>query len=161
MKNRSIMDAIDWLEEKFLVYTFFATIALISAQIFMRAALNSSLVWSEELARYLFIWQCWVGVSFAERKTGQIKIEFLREVLSPEKKRWLDIVAITITMGTAILLIIFGLDLCSNFMRSGIKSASLRIPMYLIYASMPVGCLLHTIRNARKLIGLFQLREVS
>ncbi|MDL2227095.1 TRAP transporter small permease [Deltaproteobacteria bacterium OttesenSCG-928-M10] len=159
MAKRGIMFYVDWVEEKFLVYTFFLTIILISAQIFMRVVINSSLAWSEELSRYLFIWQCWLGVSFAERKAGQIQIVFLKEVISDAKKRYVDIFATIVTMGTAIALIYLGVELCLKIMGGNVKSTAMRIPLYWIYASMPISCFLFTVRSAFKLNRLVREKE--
>lgn len=159
MEKKGIMFFVDLVEEKFLVYTFFLTIVLISVQIFMRVVVNSSLAWSEELSRYLFIWQCWLGVSFAERKTGQIEIAFLKEVVSAAKKRKIEIFATVVTMGTAIVLIVLGLELCQKIMSGNVKSTAMRIPMSIIYASMPVGCFMFSVRSSIKLNRLIRQKE--
>lgn len=50
-------------------------------QIFFRYILNSPLVWTEELCRYLFIWICFLGWTIALRRGTHIHISFLLEWL--------------------------------------------------------------------------------
>ena len=45
------------LEEILLVFGTMVMILLIFYQVVMRRCFNSSIAWSEELARYIFIWQ--------------------------------------------------------------------------------------------------------
>ena len=47
------------LEEILLVFGTMVMILLIFYQVVMRRCFNSSIAWSEELARYIFIWQGW------------------------------------------------------------------------------------------------------
>jgi TRAP-type C4-dicarboxylate transport system permease small subunit len=50
-------------------------------QIFFRYVLNSPLVWTEELCRYLFIWTCFLGWTIALRQKSHIRINFFIERL--------------------------------------------------------------------------------
>lgn len=49
------------LEAHLLVISLAFTTLLIFVQVVMRYVFNNSLSWSEELARYVFIWQIWLG----------------------------------------------------------------------------------------------------
>ena len=53
------------LEEYFLVISMIAMVVIIFLQVVMRYVFNNSLTWSEEIARYIFLWQIWIGVSYA------------------------------------------------------------------------------------------------
>jgi TRAP-type C4-dicarboxylate transport system permease small subunit len=50
-------------------------------QIFFRYVLNSPLVWTEELCRYLFIWTCFLGWTIALRQKSHIRISYFIELL--------------------------------------------------------------------------------
>ena len=52
------------LEEILLVFGTMVMILLIFYQVVMRRCFNSSIAWSEELARYIFIWQVWLAVPY-------------------------------------------------------------------------------------------------
>jgi TRAP-type C4-dicarboxylate transport system permease small subunit len=46
---------------------------ILTYQVVLRFIFNSSNAWSEELARYLFIWFIFIGASYAAQKTAHIK----------------------------------------------------------------------------------------
>ena len=69
------MKIIRWLDQHVeeLLLTIFSSVmvAVIFVQVVMRQ-LNSSLSWSEELARFCFIWLIYLGISYGGEKTGDI-----------------------------------------------------------------------------------------
>lgn len=85
---------LSWLDKKFeslaLMLTMSAMTGLIFLQVIMRYIFESSLVWSEELVRWLFIWTIWIGVAYA-CKTGQhIRITIFADLLSEGSNRRLQ-----------------------------------------------------------------------
>ena len=54
----------DNLEKMLCTITLALMSAIIVLQVFFRYVLNNSLAWSEELARYLFIWTIYIGISY-------------------------------------------------------------------------------------------------
>jgi TRAP-type C4-dicarboxylate transport system permease small subunit len=79
--QRSGIERIDaFLEggEAFLVKILLGCqVAIIFSEIVFRYVLDSSLIWSEELARYLLVWVAMLGCSIALRKKGHFGIELL------------------------------------------------------------------------------------
>ena len=53
------------------------TVAVTLLQVVFRYVLGSSLSWSEELARYLFIWVIFLGVASAARRGQHMAVEAL------------------------------------------------------------------------------------
>jgi TRAP-type C4-dicarboxylate transport system permease small subunit len=51
------------------------------AQVILRYAFNSPLTWSEELARYLFIWCAFLGWIIASRRGSHLAMTFVTERL--------------------------------------------------------------------------------
>ena len=51
------------------------------AQVILRYAFNSPLTWSEELARYLFIWCAFLGWIIASRRGSHLAMTFVAERL--------------------------------------------------------------------------------
>ena len=78
---------IRWREmgiEDYLVFLIFWVLALvIFVQFFTRYALNDSLSWTEEIARYLLIAVAFVGSIMAVRKNSHIMVEFLFRFVPP------------------------------------------------------------------------------
>ena len=65
----------DKLEEYFLVFCLGFMVLLVFVQVVMRYIFQNSLSWSEELARYLFLWLSWIGASYAVRDAKRAQIE--------------------------------------------------------------------------------------
>ena len=65
----------DSLEETLMVITLILMTVIMGIQVFSRYALGASLTWSEELTRYLFVWEGFLSVSYCTKKCISIKIE--------------------------------------------------------------------------------------
>jgi len=130
------------------------TLVLIFVQVFCRTVLNSSLSWSEELARYIFVWQSWLGLSLAERDNSHIRIEIVKNFLSPRAKKILEYIVMILTFGTAIFLMLYGFKVVGFFMGTGATSPANKIPMWLLYLSLPVSCAVYCIRLIARFIGI-------
>ncbi|MDR7482638.1 MAG: TRAP transporter small permease [Armatimonadota bacterium] len=59
------------------VACFAAIFAVVLVQIVFRYVLKAPLVWTEEAARYLYIWTCYLGGAMAYRRGQHIVIEVL------------------------------------------------------------------------------------
>lgn len=156
---KKLMKVIDTVEEKFMVYSFLFTVALVFIQVCMRAFVNDSLPWSEELARYLFIWQCWVGVSFAQRSEKHIRIEILPSKLSEKGRARLDVLQMVITLMIVVFLIVYGVIMVQFLIGAGTRSSALQMPMYLVYIAMPLSCAVYGIRLIGKLVNMAKGKE--
>ena len=56
------------LEEIFLVVLMVAAVVIVAIQIVSRKITETPVPWSEEIARYLFLWLTWVGAAFATKE---------------------------------------------------------------------------------------------
>ncbi len=145
------------IEDIFLGVGFILIIAVAFLQVIMRVVVNDSLSWSEELVRYVYIWLCWVGVSLAERRNEHIKLTFITERFSVRVQKVIDICVSVILIVLSCWLIYQGITLVLSLQQTGAASVALKIPMHLVYLSMPVGMLLFGIRVVMKLVH--QLRD--
>ncbi|WZL72522.1 TRAP transporter small permease [Clostridiaceae bacterium 35-E11] len=138
---KKILGYYDKLEEYLLVSSLVVTVCLIFAQVVMRYVFNSSLSWSEELARYIFIWQIWLGASLGIRERKHIRVELIYGFFKNKvQQHVIDILATIIWIGFCIFLAVGGTQLTLDLIQKGSVSSAMRIPMYLIYVSLPVSC---------------------
>ncbi|RSL33959.1 TRAP transporter small permease [Salibacterium salarium] len=138
-------------EELLLVLFSFVMVAVIAMQVFMRFVLGNSLSWSEELARYCFIWLVYIGISYGVKKQRHIKVDVLLILLKERGKMILGIIANLFFLGFAIFVIIVGFELVEQQMGYGQTSPSMKVPMYIVYAATPVGMSLTSIRIIQQL----------
>ncbi len=74
-------------EDSIVFVIFWALAGVVFLQFFSRYVLNSSIGWTEEIARYLLIAVTFVGSAMAVRKRSHIAVEFIRRYFS-ENGRW-------------------------------------------------------------------------
>ena len=149
------------LFEKLLVFSFVFSLILVFAQVVMRYLFNFSLSWSEELARYVFVWQSWLGFSYLLKENGHIRVILVRDFLSPRLKIVFDIVAWSFSLAMVVFLTVDGFRFLGLLIDRGQISPALRIPIGYAYAAVPFSCLLGSliiiviiIQNFSSLFGM-------
>lgn len=156
MKLLKLLDK--YIEEIFLVPLFSVMVISISAQVFMRKFLNSSLSWSEELARYCFIWLVFIGISYAAKHQKHIKVKLL-----PEKrlKHILPFISTGVFLVFSVIVIIYGSNIVEKLFDSGQITPALTIPIGFVYLAAPVGMVLTMIRLIQNLYQEIQILRKS
>jgi TRAP-type C4-dicarboxylate transport system permease small subunit len=109
-------------------------------QIVARFILMVSIPWTDELARYLMIWASFVGLGVAYRKRELICVAFFREKLSQHLLKVTLLISDLLCSVFATVIVIYGVILC--FQNVAQVSPSMRISLGIIYAVVPLGCLL-------------------
>ena len=149
MKVLHLID--EYLEEYFLVTTLVVMVVVIFLQVVMRYVFQNSLSWSEELARYLFLWQVWVGASYATKKSRHLRVEILRDALPSLGQKILETLATLIWLAFAVLVVYLSYGITTKVMASSQITPALHLPMFIPYASVPVGMALMVFRVLQKL----------
>lgn len=118
---------------------FFITFcACVLIQIIARNLLPSAPSWTEEAARYTFIYMCAFGCGIAMLKDEFVYVEFLRDKLEEKGLHKLNTVirfVITIAMLVLSLFILFKAEPSFVFMKFRMVSTAMQIPMQYIYFS--------------------------
>jgi TRAP-type C4-dicarboxylate transport system permease small subunit len=109
-------------------------------QVVYRKVLEGSIPWSEELARYLFVWMVWLGASLGVYYKTHFGIDLLVKKLPVFSKRFVN--AIVIIAGVLFLTIAISKGFSLAIDNWYQKSPAMRIPMTIPYLSVPVGCFL-------------------
>ena len=133
-------------EEIFLVILLLIMVVVIFLQVVMRYAFNNSLSWSEELARILFIWVSWVGISFGQKRAEHIKITLVTDAVKGKAKEIVLLVADLCTLGILVVLLVKGIQITDKIYTMASITPALSVPKWLVYASVPVSCLLMAVR---------------
>jgi len=134
------------LEEYMVITLLILMVILTFSQVVMRYIFQNSLAWSEELARYLFVWLVWIGASYAAKESKHLKIEAFINLLSEKAKRKLRFLALIIFFAFSVYFAWQGSILIIKLFIARGVSPAMRIPMYYAYASIPVGSGLMAVR---------------
>jgi len=144
-------------DEAFLVVATLAMGFALTLQIIMRYIFNSPLVWSEEFARYTYIWICFIGVGYGVRKDLHIKMEAFLSLFPPKVQNYVEI-ATTVTIMVFVASIIPS-GIKYTLAISHIPSPAMEIPMSLVSVSVPLGLTIGEIRLLQKLLRLLSARR--
>ena len=110
-------------------------------QIVTRFVFNSPSTVSEELLTYTFAWMAMFATAYVFGNRDHMKMTFVVDKLSPEKRKILDIVIeVLIIVFAAAVLIYGGFTIMDLTMTQ--KTASLGVSMGVIYSVMPVSGIL-------------------
>lgn len=156
LKNKRFLGKIVYgynhLEEYLLIGSLVFSVLLVFFQVVMRTVFKNSLSWSEELARYLFIWQTWLGVSIAFKEDEHIKVTLIYNIVKSKKiQAIIDFFADTIWFLFSFFLIFNGAKLVSSIVSRNVTSSGLGLPMALVYMVFPISSVLICIRLLPKL----------
>lgn len=139
------------LEKWVLIISLIAMTLIIFVQVVLRW-FGRSLVWAEELARYIMLYQVWIGAAYAVREDAHIRITAIIGKLKGAPRKRFDIVVLTIWLVFSLWLTAEGFVLVNKIADMNQVSSAMQIPMTIPYASVPVGGGLMTIRLIQKMV---------
>lgn len=145
------------LEEYVLVYTLVFAVIIISLQVVMRYIFNNSLSWSEEAAKYLFVWLIWLGTSIAGKDRSHISLELLTDRMKGRLKTVFAILVKLIWGGFCVFLLINGIEVVESMIGRG-KTASAMpwLKVWVVYLAIPVSQGVLSIRIFIQMLGDFK-----
>ena len=154
---KKFLQKYDKFEEYLLIGSLVFNVLLIFSQIFMRTLFNYSLSWTEELSRYIFIWQTWLGTSIALKYKQHIRVEILINIFKKAKnKKILEISVNLIWIAFSIFLLYAGTLLCKSMIARNVLSSGMRIPLVFVYSCLPISSLIVLIRLINDSINLIK-----
>ena len=119
---------------------FIVLIIACVAQVFFRFVLNNSLSWTEELARYCFIWMHMIGASLLIEGNGHATVTIVLDMLHGAARKVLEVIIELIIFFNGSVMLFFGLTLAYSSRVN--LSTAMSIPMWVINSSVAVGGLL-------------------
>ncbi len=90
------------------VILFALLVLLVVWQVFTRLVLNSPSAWSEEAARYTFVWASLIGIAIAIGEKADVVMDFLVEKLPKNGQRVVDVVAYLSVLFFAVYVMVYG-----------------------------------------------------
>jgi TRAP-type C4-dicarboxylate transport system permease small subunit len=130
---------------------FIVLIGVVLIQVFGRTPLFRGPVWTEEAARWLWVWMAFIGIAEVERQDGQLKMAFIADLLPDGARRILYTCIDLVYLGIVCHLIWIGYK---TVLRTW-DNVSVTLPTTdaVLYASGLVAAILILHRIVRRLIG--------
>jgi len=114
---------------------FILMVLLVLGQVVARKFFDP-LVWSEELARYVFIWVMFLGWFIATERDSHIAIGMIKNRVGRRARLALDVFAALTTFVLMVWLVIYGSQLVAN--NSDVDTVTLFFSFAVVYAIVPV-----------------------
>jgi TRAP-type C4-dicarboxylate transport system permease small subunit len=141
----------DHLEAVFisLMMGYFVTVTIL--QIIFRFVLKIPASWTEETAKYAFIWMTFVGSSLGAKIQSHIRVDMLETTVTGVFKIALNVFSQIGFLVFAVIMTKIGIDMCISLGSRPQLSPALKIPMQYIYVALPIGMGLMSLRIVRNL----------
>jgi TRAP-type C4-dicarboxylate transport system permease small subunit len=111
-------------------------VATLGIQVFWRFVLQDPPSWTEELARYTFVWITFLGAAVAYRHGSHIVVDTMLYLLPIRARAALAWVVDALVAIALVTLLVKGLKILEP--TSTVRATMLQIPMSYIYAAIPV-----------------------
>jgi len=140
---------VDRVVDAVAVAAFSGMFACVLGQVFFRYFLDSPLVWSDELARYLFVWASFLGWIIAARRRSHLTIDMLTMKLPPRGGAALRAVGALCGIAFAGLLVWYGWRIAARNL--DVDTTTLFFSQGVVYAIVPIAALA---------VGLYSLADL-
>lgn len=128
-------------------------------QIFSRQILNKPLIWTEEVARLVFVYIAMLGVTLGIKYDQHVGIEVLSDKFSPRVAKIMDIVKTILTGIIIVLLIVIGLGITKR--KASLDLISLGISSGYLYGALPLGGVMMGIRYIEKIYDRKKAKKLN
>jgi TRAP-type C4-dicarboxylate transport system permease small subunit len=140
-----------------------AIVIIMVVQVFARYVLNASLIWAEELCRYILVWQTFLFIGLAYQRGELVAVEILTDLLSP---LWRFVLKAVVTIPILIFLGLMAVNGWSyasrfthqtlpalDFLWSSMTGRDLGLSVRWVYISVAVGCTLLAVHLILSLVA--------
>ena len=144
-----LVHRINRVVEILVVVQFAVLVVVVTAAVFARYVLNDSIVWAEELSRYLFVWVSFLGGGLGVGRNIHVGVDSLVEILPRAPKLVVQIVAEAMIVFFTAVLVWAG----AQFTAFGMRNDALLLPIAMgyVYLAVPVGSFIMLINAAANL----------
>ena len=156
---RALAPALDWplkAARWVIVAVFGSMIAITFLQVVFRYALTAPLPWSEEAARYCFVWIVFLGAAVGLERGFHLGVDLLVNRMPASLRRHIEMVSNILIAGFALVVIYASVPVLE--LNSMQRSPALGIQMTWIYLAIPTSMalilLITLVRIVTRLAGL-------
>ena len=134
-------------------------VTMVTAEVILRYLFKHSLIFTEELARYLMVWIVFLGSALAIRDGSHIHISFLTKRFSLQTQKWLRLSANILTVFFLFFVTFEGLKILPQQLYQ--MCITINISLFYFYLAIPVGSILMIIYIVPSLKEIFQNKKYT
>jgi C4-dicarboxylate transporter DctM subunit len=131
-----VRSAFDKLLERVCVVLLIILLITALLQVFCRYVLSASPKWTEEFARWTFVWMIFLGMAVAVHRDAHVRIDMFLMMMPSRLREWIELLIHALVVTTCIGLLTCGWDYTSRLMS---HAAALGWPLKYEFAALPVG----------------------
>lgn len=129
---------------------------LVFYQVIGRFLFGWQLRWSEELARYIMLYVSFLGIGAGIKYHKHVGVDVLGSALKGKAKKVLMIIVALITLALIVFFVYLSGSVTIRIFKSGQVSPAAHIPMWIPYATIPVGFFGGILREIEELIKIIK-----
>ena len=133
------------IESAALITVLAVMVLMAFLQVILRNFFSYSILWGDTFLRHMVLWVGFLGASLATREKKHINVDVLSRILSPEKRRWVNMVTALFSAFVCALLskaaYVFVLD-----ERSAGTELFLNLPLWIFMVIILIGFAIMTFR---------------
>lgn len=134
-------------------------IIVVFLQVIFRFIFNDPLSWSEELARYLFVWITFLGAAICAREKGHIGMDFVVNKFPSKMRKAIEKIGLLLMVLISVAIMLTSIE--TVMLNFGQKSPALRLNMGVVYSAIPIGFTYTAVYYAKHLFKRNSLVERS
>jgi TRAP-type C4-dicarboxylate transport system permease small subunit len=146
-------------QDALAVALFALMFGVIVLQVVLRYVFNSPLVFTDELAAYLFVWVSFFGWTLATRKRIHIGIGVVADRLPPGLRRGLHLLWCAASVAFAAVLLVVGALIVHR--NGDVRMVSLDFAVWPVYLVVPIAALFLVAYGIRDLVVIVRQGDVK
>lgn len=143
---------IDWIEEQMLWVLMIVMVVVVFIQIVLRE-FGSPLSWTEETARYVYLWVCYLGCSRGVRLNSEISVDFIRNLFKDKSKARavFDLIGLVISAVFSFIFVWYSIVVIGKLIERPQHSSAVGYHMSIVFMSVVVCSILMLFRYLQKI----------
>ena len=115
-------------------------VAIVTTEVTLRYLFSHSLIFTEELSRYLMVWIVFLGSALAIRDGSHIRIQILVNRLGPRMQQIVQLAAYALIIAFLVFITVEGLKILPRQLQQ--MCITIDISLFYFYLAIPVGSIL-------------------
>lgn len=136
----------------FLIFTILINLQVANRYLLSFIEIPNITTWTEEAARYFFIYISYIGAALAIKRRSNIRVDVFTRLLPDHLSQSLQFATILLTYALFFILMKGGIENCLNQFTRGQVTPALLIPTYIPYFAVPLGIGLMTLRTLQVMV---------
>lgn len=148
-----INKVMDWIEDNLLMVLMVVMTGVVMAQVILRMT-GGNLKWTEETARYMYIWVIYLGASRAVRNHSELSVDIVRSLFKDAGRAQAvyDTVRTVMCIVFSAVFVRYSFAIIQNMMARPQYSPACQYNMVIVYISSIIAAVLMLIRYVQEVI---------